>query len=1004
MTREPEAVTTADDAAEQGHPGEGPVGAAAAESGFAQVRWHVRWFRGRRRPRALTVVSAVAVALFALWGIGTPLVGTSSLTTTSEMVSLSPYAESGFAGSTSNNAFLDDTYTGEFPAVILYKDALKNGLTNGQWDPYQSGGTPLAATPNYAFASPLTIPYYVLPTWLAPAYERLLEIIVAVGGCFLFLRRLKVSRPTAITGGMVFAASGFMIAWLDFPQTRVAAFIPALFWTIERYLQERRLRDAALISLPVASMLLGGFPSVAGYALLTAAVYTVVRIVASIPLRRAWRPVVGTTLGVGAGVGLAAFQLLPFAGFLSSWYTTGRAQTSSAHLDATTLLTAIAPWAFGGVNVNNPPLFYDNSNFIEAVSYISAAAAVLVLVAVALQRSGRALLPRGVWIFLVVATLLWAELVYLGGWPLGVLQKLPGLHSVFATNFIARARSILGFLLAVLAAVGFELLLRHRASRTAIPARRFRAGTLWAAGVGVVVAAAGGVLVWQGEHNAANEQTQPTQQGSPGHPVSLFWHQIFYSALLILVTIACVVLLRLAARRRELPDYDRVWRKTRFAAAAALPLLIAGQGLYLVTQYYPKSNADTFFPVTDTHSYLAANLGDERFAAGGDGMVFGTNVAYDLRSVNGHAFVNANFAALVQGIPGDPVPVDSYIQFDDSQAVASSPILDALGTKYFVTSLGDPILGNVTAAKTDGSQLTLQPGQSVTAPVPTTGPLRGVGFTAEGSVPAVLSDADPNSWIQVTVRDTSGAQVAQSKRLTQDLDTTAPFAFPVAAESVAAGTQLSATFTSHASAPVTIAATGGAAPALTTVSGADDGLKLVHVDTSAIYQRLTAQPRIRWASSSWVVTDQDQRVQMLAAGQVGGDSVLLSKRGPTASGKPASVSVQQDGLDTVSATVNADGQGYLVIADADQVGWTATVDGAKAALVPADQGVVAVSVPEGTHTVALNFAAPHGTKAYALTVGTAVVLVVVVIGEVWWTGRRRRLVLRPNNAAGGTDS
>lgn len=995
MTREPDTVTTADHVDEQGHPG----GSQTRGSEEAPGSRTSRTPRVRRRPRALTVVSILAVALFALWGVGTPLVGASSLTATNEMVSQSPYAESGFAGSTTNNAFLDDTYTGELPGMILYKEALKSSLTGGQWDPYMSGGTPLAATPNYALASPLTIPYYVLPTWLAPAYERLLEIIVAVGGCFLFLRRLKLSRPTAITAGMVFAASGFMVAWLDFPQTRVAAFIPALFWTIERYLKERRLRDAALISIPVASMLLGGFPSVAGYTLLTAAIYTLVRIIADATsparhaesLRRAWRPVVGTALGAAAGIGLAAFQLLPFAGFLSSWYTNGRAQTDTAHLDATTLLTAIAPWAFGGVNADNPPLFYDNSNFIEAVGYISAAAAVLVLVAFALQRSGRAMLPRGVWIFLAAATLFWAELVYLGGWPLAIVQKLPGLHSIFATNFIARGRSVLGFLLAVLAAVGFELLLRHRASRAATPSRfRLRSGTIWAAGVGVVVAVVTGVLVWQGEHNAADEQKQLKRSHSPGHPVSLFRHQIFYSAILILVAIACVVLLRLAARRRERADYDRVWRKIRFVAAAALPLLIAGQSVYLVTQYYPKSNVDTFYPVTDTHSYLAANLGDQRYAAGGSGMVFGTNVAYDLRSVNGHAFINSDFATLVKGIAADAVPVDSYIQLDDSQAVANSPILDTLGTKYFVTALSDPVLGIETAAKSDGSRLTLQPGQSVTAPVPTTGPLRGVGISAQGAIPAALSAPDPNSWIQVTVRDSSGAQVAQSKRLTDTLGTDGPFIVPVAADSVATGTKLDATFTSHAPAPLTLAATGGTAPALTTVAGTDDGLKLVHVGASAIYQRLTAQPRIRWASSSEVVTDQNQRMQMLAAGQVDDSSVLLSKAGPAASGRPASVNVRQDGLDTISATVNANGQGYLVVADADQVGWSAAVDGTKTPLVPADQGLVAVSVPPGTHTVTLNFAAPHGTMAYTLTVGTTLVLIAVVIGEALWVRRRRK--------------
>lgn len=988
MTREADAVTTENRAVEQSHPGEAPHGGAAGEGSENGSP------RGRRRPRALTVVSVVAVALFALWGIGTPLIGASSLSSTDKMVSQSPYAESGFAASTTKNSYLDDTFTSGFPSLILYKGALQDGLTDGQWDPYMSGGTPLAATPNYALASPLTIPYYLLPTWLAPAYERLLELVVAVGGCFLFLRRLKLSRPTAVTAGLIFAGSGFMVAWLDFPQTRVAAFIPVLFWTIERYLQERRLRDAALIAIPVASMLLGGFPSVTGYTLLTAAAYTLVRIVADsitpdrrLELRRAWRPVVGAAAGAVAGLGLAAFQLLPFSAFLSGWYTNGRAQTATAHLDPSTLLTVIAPFVYGGANASNPPMFYENSNFIEAVGYISAAAAVLVLVAFVLQRSGRALLPRGVWVFFAVCALFWAELVYLGGWPLAALQNLPGLHSIFATNFIARSRSVLGFLLAVLAAVGFELLLRHRASRTAI---RSRSGTFWAAGVGVTTAAVAGLLVWYGAHNASNEQRQLTQSGAPGAPIGLFWHELLYGTLLVAAAITCVVLLRLAARRRELADYDRIWRRTRFAAAAALPLLIAGQSLSLVWEYYPKSPVSTFYPVTDTHSYLAANLGGQRYAAGGSGMVFGTNVAYDLRSVDGHAFINANFAALLKGVPGDSVPVDSYIQFAASQAVANSPILDALGTKYFVTALSDPVFGAETAAKGDGSQLTLEPGQSVTEPLPVAGPLRGVGITAQGSIPAQLNAADPDSWIQVTVRDSTGTQVAQTKRLTDDLDTAGPFVLPVAADSVATGTQLSATLTLHAAAPLTVAATNSAAPALTTVAGADDGLKLVHVGTSAIYQRLTAQPRIRWASNSKVVTNQNKRVQMLTAGQVDGSSVLLSKRGePVASGQPASVKVQQDGLDTISATVDADGQGYLVVADADQIGWTATVDGKKTQLVQADQGVVAVDVPAGTHSVALNFAAPHGTSGAALTVGTAVALVAVVLGEVWWIRRRR---------------
>lgn len=997
MTSDSEAVTTEDPTAARVLADEAPhPGATTAADGGPGSRPDrgTRAVHGRRRPRALTVVSVLAVALFALWGIGTPLLGNGSLTTTDKMMQFSPYAESGHAGGTTSNLYLDDTFTSEFPSYILYKQALSHGLTNGQWDPYMSGGVPLASTPNYAMASPLSIPYYLLPTWLAPAYERLLEIIVAVGGCFLFLRRLGISRPAAITAGMVYAGSAFMVVWLNFPQTRVAAVIPALFWAIERYLQLRRPRDAAFIALPVASLLLGGFPSVAGYALLTGLVYAVFRITADHRTRprRAWRPAVGTGLGLVAGVGLTAFQVLPFYGFLSSWYTTTRAQDPTQHIDISSLLTGIAPWAFGTADPARLPLFYLGFNFVEFAGYVSAGAVVLVLVAFALRRTGTALLPRGGWMFFTVAVLVWGELIYVGGWPLGLLQRAPGLHSLFAMNYIGRARSVFGFLLAVLAGVGLDLLLRHRARRGA---QRSRLATGWALGVGVAATAFTGLLLWWGKRRAAGQQAQLRQQHDQTAVVGLFWHEMLIAGLLVLAAIACVAVLRAAGRRADEPGYDRVWRKARFAAAAALPLLIAGQSTSFVSLYYPNSPVGTFYPVTDTHAYLAANLGGQRYASSQTGMIFGTNVAYNLRSVNGHAFINENFTTLVKAVPGDSVPYGTYIDFAASDATASSPILDLLGTKYFVTEINDPVLGTQSDDRGDGSRLTLEPGRPVTAPLPATGPVRGVGIVIEDPVPAALDAADSNSWIEVSVRDASGAQIADTKRLTDTIDPTTAFTVPVAADSVPAGTRLTATFTLHAAAPLTIAAVNGAAPALVTVVGADDGLRLVHVGSNAVYERLNAQPRIRWASTSTVVTSRYQRMQLLSSGQVGADSVVLSAQNAPASGLPATVSVDEDGLDTISTTVAAQGAGYLVVADADQVGWTASVDGRSTHLLAADEGLVAVAVPAGTHTVALHFWPPHGTIAYPLTAATVVGLVAVVFGDVWWTRRRRRREAEP---------
>jgi hypothetical protein len=947
----------------------------------------------RRRPRPLTLLAVFALVLFALWGIGAPLVGGSVLGATNEMVGLSPYADAGFAGTQTTNTELDDTYTAEFPSEILFKASLANG-TGAQWNPYVSGGMPLAAIPDDALFSPLTIPYYLLPTWLAPGYERLLEIIVAAGGCFLFLRRLGISRAVAITGGVVYAGSAFMVVWLDFPQTRVAAFIPVLFWTLERYLAERRLRDAALISIPVASMLLGGFPSVTGYALLTATAYCLVRLVAGnhvrtggedgSKLRALARPALGTAAGVGAGFGLAMFQLLPFSVFLGSWYTVGRGQSGSSHLDPVSLLTAVAPWAFGTVNPGRPPQFILSPNLIESMGYIGAAAAVLVLVALALPRRGRALLPRGIWIFFVAATLVWSELIYLGGPPLAALQSLPGLRALFSINYIGRSRSVLGFLLAVLAAAGLEALLRQRARRSA-PAR---AGWLWGIGVAAAAAAVTADLVWRGARDSVAAQAQLHLRHLAGHAVLRYRHELVNAALLIVIALCCVALLEYSARRRGLSGHDRGWRTARFAAAAAFPLLIMGQSVTFLTQYYPKSNPDTFYPVTDTHRYLAAHLGEQRYAAEGIAMVFGTNSAYALRSVNGHGFTSRTFAELVQGVPGNPVPYQSYITFRPILGAATSPILDLLGAKYFVTALSSRVFGTETVAKGDGTRLALRPGQAVSTAVPVRGRVRAVGITPVGKVPHAIRAADADSWIDVVIRGARGAEVAHSKRLTGLLHAGTPFLVPVAADSVSDHARLTATVTLHTKSPLTIAASHGSA-ALSVVSGTDDGLRLVHVGTSAIYQRLAAEPRIRWAANAEVVRDRAERVSMLASGSVGSATVVLSAPGPAASGRSASVKVDEDSTDAITATVDARGSGYLVVADADQVGWLATVDGRKAALVAADQGVVAVPVPPGRHIVSMRFAAPHGRIAAWISVATAMALLAVVLGE-WWLITRRR--------------
>ncbi|WP_034269530.1 YfhO family protein [Actinospica robiniae] len=937
------------------------------------------WRSRLRRPRPLSVVAALALALFALWGIGGPLFGTSSLSATGTLTQSGPYPQAGFDDSSGGNALLYDTYTSMIPGTILFKADLEHGHFAGS-DPNGDGGGALGSVPDDALLSPLTVPYYVLPTWMGPAYTQLLILICGAGGSFLFLRRLGLSRVAGMLGGLAFAGSGFMVMWVDFPQTRTAAFIPALFWTVERFLQTRRIRDAVLIAVPVASMLLGGFPSVTGYAGVTVCCYALARLLAvrgAEGLRRTVLGGAGVLGGIIAGACLTAFQLLPFQGLMKTWLIIGRSQTSDQHLMPTSVLTTVAPWIFG---TGNPQYrgYYLSSNAVESVDYLGAAAVVLVLVALALPWRARPLLPRSVWTFFAAGVVVWLQLLYIGGLPLRVLQDTTVSRALFGQNFIGRSRSILGFLLAVLVAIGFDVVARRR-ERVVAAAHRLR--PWWPATVAFV---AFGIAV--ASLAVGFDEASTTGATAIGHAaaVNLFVHQALYAALFAFGALACVGVLWRTGRS-EGPSLEAagVWRSTRFAAAAVLPVLLAWQSTNFVTQFFPRSPVSTFYPVTDTHAYLMSNLGEDRYASTSTGMVFGTNSAYPVRAVNGHNFIDKAFAAMIDAVPYAAIQYETYIDFAAEQATATSPILDQLGAEYWVSALSDPIFGEPVLATMDGSTLTLQPNQPVTVAVPVTGPLRGVGITPAGTLAL-----GPDDSLDVVVHDGSGT-VAHTDRLATGMQSGSQFDVPVAADSVAAGTALTATITWHGAQPLTVEADQGKA-AVDAVAGQDDGLRLVHVQDSAIYQRLDAQPRIRWASQSTVVTDQSQRLGLLASGAVGANEVVLSDDAPAASGSPASVTVDEDGDTTVSATVDAEGAGYLVVADSDQAGWKATVDGAAARLRAADQGVVAIAVPAGKHVVTLTYAPPHAALGLAVSGVTLVGLVAAVLGEGWWIRRRRR--------------
>ena len=345
------------------------------------------------------------------------------------------------------------------------------------------------------------------------------------------------------------------------------------------------------------------------------------------------------------------FQLLPFAKFYSSWLIEGRGQTGADHLDPASFLTSFAPWAFGGVASNDQQLFYLGPNAVETLGYVGAAVLVLAVVAVMALRRGRMLLPRGVWVFFVAATAVWMLLVYQGGWLLALGQHIPVLRSLFGANFIGRARccdrSVAGVsgggrvrgraaeafgvrrhaggcarpLRAVGRASGGAALGRGAADGFAAVARVKAFAVRWAAPAwaGLVVLAIGlaaWALIGRGHELAvadgANGYNGANDAAATQVAVSTYDKDIRNGLLLIAGAALLVGLLWLASwfggsvRRLGL---------VRVLAACGVVAMVAAEGTSFIGRFTPSADKSTFYPVTDTQEFLAANLGHSRYAA-----------------------------------------------------------------------------------------------------------------------------------------------------------------------------------------------------------------------------------------------------------------------------------------------------------------------------------------------------------------------------------------------------
>ena len=891
----------------------------------------------------------VAGLLLVAGTIGPPLVGRGVFLPTDALSSAFPWraTQDPVAENYAHHGEVGDTVDGVFPSRALFAEAARDGDFLA-WTPWSVGGTTLGADGSAATLSPFQILYVALPTWFAPVAVKVLQMAAAIGFTYLFCRRLGVDRLAAGFAGLAFAGSGFMVMWTNWPHPEVAAFVPALFWATERFLQRPSLRAAPPIALSLAVMLLGNFPAVVLHALYVLGPYVLVRVglMHRESLRRATTVLAGTGAAIVTGVLLVAAALIPFALRLRYIGTESRGQSPAANLGLETLLTTVAPKTLGLSTEGPDAPYFGRYVQVETISFVGATTVLLAVAALALPRAATTVRgPRAVF---GLATLVVGWATFVGGDLLGLLQRLPG----FEESFIGRSRAILGFMVAVLAALGLQ----------AVVERRWPAGRrqwVWAAAVVGGAALAAVTAYDRARERAVQADFADALQNGLALPVAV-----------AVVAVAVLAIVRFAPRRGAV------------LAASALPLLLVVESLSLSLPLLPNEDRSTVYPTTPGIDFIAANVGHDRIAAQ-DLTLFGSaSGMWGLRHVTGHAFYSPTWKHAVTTVDGNAFSRSGTFGFlGGSAEVITSPVLDRLGARWFAGNPGALPAGErdtVDAAEAT-CEHTVDLTDSAIASVPADGGLRGL-------VLRVCAPARLPSRAAIDI-EVEGAATAARLPLVEDV---APgelaLAVPAESRSGPGTTDVRLRLSDADGATLSLAATPDGRVVADAVRPTDDGLRLAYVDDLVVYERTNALPRIRWTGSSTVEVEPLARLEMLAAGTLPDDVVLLSDEGPEGSGAEGEVDVVLDAPTSIEVDVSAAGDGYLVVADAMQQGWRADVDGQAVDVVAADHAGVAVHVPEGDHTVTFRYR-PPGQRA---GVAVSAVSVLALAGAWLWAERRHR--------------
>lgn len=355
--------------------------------------------------------------------------------------------------------FGTDTLAGSYAVYDAFAQQLRHAEFP-RWMPLVWGGIPTFANAGSTFQ-----PVHLLATTVFPTATALIVVLIthftlAGLGFYVFTRALQVRHAAALVAGIAFECTGLAHAWVYAGHDgRIIALTlsPWVLFFVTRIAHEGRWRHVGGLGAALGCVLLGNQLQVAWYLLVLSAALGVFELWSSHTpgrLSRARR----MTLGVVLGFGLAAINLLPFAGYVSQSARggDGPAWSFSTSFAATpTDLVGFAMPDVPGVSITKPGTderpfanYTGPNRFKLHTEYVGAVVVLLALLSLVNWRARRVRFFAGTTVFFTVLGLGANTPLYL---PL--TKVLPGLARFRAADL---ALSMVVISLVALAALALE--------------------------------------------------------------------------------------------------------------------------------------------------------------------------------------------------------------------------------------------------------------------------------------------------------------------------------------------------------------------------------------------------------------------------------------------------------------------------------------------------------------------------------------------------------------------